>query len=602
MTFFLKIFESESKKMASRCPQQEKLPDALVAKRLCVLKFGSSVMAREEDYPTIVQEIYRHVRDGERVVAVVSALAGETDRLLAQAVRAGGEQAPGALVARLARVGELHSAALMALALSKAGLRAITLDPHEMALVAEGAPLDSDLTGLDARAVWREFANHDVVVVPGFIADHAEHGVVTLGRGGTDLSAVFFADRLDAHRVRLIKDVDGVYDEDPARDPDAERFSQMGYAEAEAASKGLIQVKAIHAAEEQEVLIEVAALGSAEATTISNLPTRKSRPLRPERLRVALLGCGSVGAGVLALLQARPDLFEIGPVLVRDPALHAEQASFTTDPEEALGFDPDILVELIGGTALAADVMHRALGQGSQVITANKAAVARHWDSLHASAARDGGALRFSAAVGGGAPVIETLRRLRGSVVAVEGVMNGTCNYVLSRLAEGWSFDEAVQSARANGFAEADPSADVDGDDAADKLSILIREALGVALVPSRIAKHSLRALAPGAAQDALARGEVLKQVGCFRLLADGSVAADVEVRSLAASHFLAAPRNEENRFLVTDAQGRVHDVFGKGAGRWATATAVFADLMDAQRALLGRAPVPASRAQALRA
>src|SRR6185437_14165272 len=130
----------------------------------------------------------------------------------------------------LARVGELHSAALLALALSQVGLRSCPLDPHEMGLVAQGSALDSNLVDLNAAAVWEKIHANDVVVVPGFIADHAEHGVVTLGRGGTDLSAVFFAAKLDAHRVRLIKDVDGVYAEDPAKNPDAERFSQMSYA------------------------------------------------------------------------------------------------------------------------------------------------------------------------------------------------------------------------------------------------------------------------------------------------------------------------------------------------------------------------------------
>ena len=119
--------------------------------------------------------------------------------------------------------------------------------------------------------------------------------------------------RLGAHRVRLIKDVDGVYEEDPARNANARRYSHLNYAEAEKASSGLIQAKAIHAADEKDVLIEVAALGSAEATTIARVPAAKSRPLRPERLKVALLGCGSVGAGVLDLLQAQPDLFELGP-------------------------------------------------------------------------------------------------------------------------------------------------------------------------------------------------------------------------------------------------------------------------------------------------
>jgi len=257
---------------------------------------------------------------------------------------------------------------------------------------------------------------------------------------------------------------------------------------------------------------------------------------------------------------------------------------------------------LVGGTELAAEAIHSALARGAQVVTANKAALAKHWDSLHAAAARHGGWLRFSAAVGGGAPIIETLRRLDGKVVSVEGVMNGTCNYLLSRLAEGWSFDDALAKAQELGFAEADPTADVDGHDAADKLAVLAREAFGVPLQPRLIAKHSLRDLVPGAALEALEFGEVLKQVGVCRLLPDGSVEAEVQVVALPASHPLAGARDEENRFLVTDAEGNVHQVFGKGAGRWPTATAVFADVMDAQRALLGRQPVARDKAVKLRA
>ncbi|MDP8914572.1 MAG: homoserine dehydrogenase [Pseudomonadota bacterium] len=557
-------------------------------KRLCVLKFGSSVLREESDYPSVALEIYRHVRDSEKVVAVVSALAGQTDALLEQAQRVGGE-APDALVARLARVGELQSAALMALALSKVGVKACAMDPDEMGLIAEGDALDSDLVHLDADAVWAKLDSHDVVVVPGFTASHAQHGVVTLGRGGTDLSAVFFAARLGAHRVRLIKDVDGVYAEDPAKNPLAERFSQMSYAEAAEASSGLIQPKAIRAAEVEDVLIEIAALGSGEATRISHLPARKGRPAKAERLRVALLGCGAVGGGVLAYLRSRPDLFDVNPILVRRMGRHLEPARFTEAVAEALGDKPDVVVELLGGADFPADVMRSALLSGAQVVTANKAAVAKHYETLQACAEAGGGALRFSAAVGGGAPVLELLDRLKGEVLAVEGVMNGTCNYLLSRLAEGWSFDEAVLKAQELGFAEADPAADVDGHDAADKLSILIREAFGVALLPERITKESLREVTPQAARSAVERDEVLKQVGRCRMLADGSIEAAVEIVSLPASHPLAQLRNEENHFVVVDSSGLSHHVPGKGAGRWPTATSVFADVMDAQRALLGR-------------
>ena len=564
-------------------------------KRLCVLKFGSSVLGAESDYPAAALEVYRHVREGEKVVAVVSALAGETDTLLDQAARVGGEP-PAGLVARLARVGELHSAALMALALSRLGVRACTMDPQEMGLVAEGEPLDSDLTELDFSAVSSALETHEVVVVPGFTAGHATHGVVTLGRGGTDLSAVFFAARLGAHRVRLIKDVDGVYAEDPAKNPLAERYSELGYDLAAQVSAGLVQEKAIHAAKAQDVLIEVAALGAAEATTIGHVPARKALPAKGPKLRVALLGCGAVGAGVLALLEGRPDLFEVNPVLVRNGGVRAGNSGFTHDLDEALGEEPDLVVELLGGADYPAAVMCSALRAGANVVTANKAAVAKHYDTLHACAEAGGVSLAYSAAVGGGTPVLETLARLKGEVLEVQGVMNGTANYLLSRLAEGWAFDDAVKKAQELGFAEADPAADVDGHDAADKLSILAREAFGVAVPPALIPKQSLRDVTPEDAQAALARGHVLKQIGRCRLVPGGGIEAEVRVESLPAEHPLAGARNEENRFLVCTADGAVHEVYGKGAGRWPTAASVFADVMDVQRALLLRGALPRQR------
>jgi homoserine dehydrogenase len=567
---------------------------------LCVLKFGSSVLEREEDYRTVAQEVYRHIRDGEKIVAVVSALAGETDRLLAQALSVGGDPTP-ALVARLARTGELHSAALLALALARMGMRACTLDPHEMGLVAKGDPLDSNLDSLDAEAVHAKFVDHDVIVVPGFTAGHEEHGVVTLGRGGTDLSAVFFAARLGSKRVRLLKDVDGVYAEDPAKNPNAERYGALSYDMAAEASAGLIQPKAIDAAKVEGIAIEIAAIGHHEATVIAALPARKEVPIRFPKLRVALLGCGAVGAGVLSCLRQRPDLFEVNPVLVRNPAAHkkdefADQA-FTSNLDEALGGGIDLLVETIGGAEGPAGLMQDALRKGVHVVTANKAAVAKYYDELYAAAAEGGASLAYTSGVGGGTPILETIQRLRGegAVVSVEGVMNGTANFLLGKLSEGWDFEDAVLKAQELGFAEADPATDVDGHDAADKLSILARDAFGATVLPKQIAKQSLSEVTPELAQAALARGEVLKQVGRCRLNEDGSVRAEVSIESLPASHPLAGAKNEENRFLVTDADGHVHAVYGKGAGRWPTTASVFADIMDLQRRL---AAAPGEAAQ----
>ena len=557
----------------------------LAAKRLCVLKFGSSVLETENDYAAVANECYRHVRDGEKVVAVVSALAGETDALLNQGMRVGGEQP--LLLARVARTGELHSAALLALALGQIGVRACTMDPSEMGLMAEGDPLDSTLTELDTNAVFAKLASHDVLVVPGFTAGHAEHGVVTLGRGGTDLSAVFFAARLDAHRVRLIKDVDGVYDEDPAKNPLAERFAQLNYEEAAKASAGLIQDKAIHAAEREKVLIEVASMGSAEETTIADLPLVKSLPLQRAKLRVALLGCGTVGAGVMTYLLNRPDLFVLNRVFVRSPDRRDNPSLYTDDLSVAMQGDVDIVVETMGGAHEFADALCDALRSGIHVVTANKAVVAAHYDALHACAGKGGSKLLYSGAVGGGAPVLEAVARLAKDpgVVGLDGVVNGTVNFLLARLADGWSFDKALTKAQELGFAEADPTSDVDGHDAAYKLSLLIRDSMGVAVEADAIPKDSLRSVGAEQILAAMAKGKVLKQISRARLLPDGKVEASVRIEQIPANHPLAKVTNTENSVLITAADGRVHEVHGHGAGRWPTAASVMADIMDLQRA-----------------
>src|SRR5690606_34859147 len=189
----------------------------------------------------------------------------------------------------------------------------------------------------------------------------------------------------------------------------------------------------------------------------------------------------------------------------------------------------------------------------------------------------------YSSAVGGGAPILETVERLRrqGGVVGIEGVMNGTCNFLLDRLAAGAAFDEALAEAQARGFAEADPTADVDGHDAADKLSLLARRAFGVALPGARIARRSLRSVTARALQAARAEGKVLKQVARCVRGADGQVDASVEIEALPVDHPLAGARGEENRFLARARDGRVHAVHGKGAGRWPTAASLFGDVMD---------------------
>jgi homoserine dehydrogenase len=558
--------------------------------KLCVLKFGSSVLFKPDDYARAAHEIYRHVRAGEKVVAVVSALDGETDALFGVGNDVG-QGCSDALLARLVRCGELKSAALMGLALERSGIPSAVLDPHEMGLRAEGEALDANLTGLDASRVLKRFASVDVIVAPGFFGEGAD-GPVTLGRGGTDLTAVEFAHWLGADRVRLIKDVDGVYTDDPAKVANAKRFDQLDYDEAARVSRGLVQDKAITRAKEQDVIIEVAALGRPYATRIAAVEQRAGDGLEMKPMRVAVLGHGAVGAGVGAHRLAHPGRFTLNPVLVRDPAQHsagaAAELSFTDDPARALDGEPDIVVETIGGTGLARALSQSVLREGAHLVTANKAVVALDFDRLHELAEENGRSLRYSATIGGGVPILELVDLLarHDTLLSVEGVLNGTCNFVLGQLGQGVPLAAAVAEAQRLGFAEADPSADIDGLDAADKLAILVRHAFGVALHPDQIACESLSDLSAERIAAVNEEGLVFKQIACCSTTADGGVEARVEIRALAPDHPLAGLVNEGNGALLDLPSGQV-GVFGKGAGRWPTAEAVFADIMDIQRETL---------------
>ena len=416
-------------------------------------------------------------------------------------------------------------------------------------------------------------------------------GPVTLGRGGTDLTAVEFSHWLGADRVRLIKDVDGVYTDDPAKNPDAVRLDQLDYDEAAKVSRGLVQEKAIFRAKQNNVVIEVAALGSPFATRIAAVQKQAGPVETPKRLRVAVLGHGAVGAGVCSHLLAHPGRFELGPVLVRDPAQHADKAPelrFTNDPAEALADNPDIVVEAMGGTDIARSLSQTVLREGHHLVSANKAVVALDLDRLHDLARQHGRELKYSAAVGGGVPVLELIDLLnqQGSILSVEGVMNGTCNFIFGQMQKGVRLADAVAEAQRLGFAEADPSTDLDGLDAADKLSIIIRHAFGVTLAPDQIPCESLNNLSAQRIKAVQEQGLIFKQVARCEVAPDGRVEARVDIEALPPEHPFAGLVNEGNGFLIRMPQ-RTVSVQGKGAGRWPTAEAVFADIMEIQRAYL---------------
>lgn len=548
-----------------------------------VLKLGSSVLRSEADLPRAVHEIYREWRAGNPVVAVVSALGSTTDDLLKRAEQLGLPPQPGALAALLA-TGEATAAALLALALDRAGIPCSLLDPHQAGLLTSGPPLESDLAGLDSARVRSEL-RHGVVVLPGFVGRDPSGRTTLLGRGGSDLTAIVLAREL-AGFCRLFKDVDGLYTADPARDGSgARRYAAASWETVRRIGNGVVQPRAVRIAQDAGLEFEITAPAAFSGTRVGPGPDRLAPPCQPVApLRVALLGCGTVGGGVLEHLLSRPDLFQMAGVAVRD----RDRARRSGLPRRLLSdaplavaeVDVDVVVELLGGREPARRAVVRALELGRPVVTANKALLAEEIEDLSRLAERRGASLRYSASVGGALPALEAARRLAGGVRAISGVLNGTCNYILDRWSAGSSFDEALAEARAAGFAEADPTLDLDGSDSAQKLALLAREAFGVSLRWDRILRRGIADLGRPVLEEAARRGRVVRLVASCERTAAG-LRASVQPLELPSSHPLAQTVGAGNALRIETDGGEVVDLAARGAGRWPTAEAVLADLYD---------------------
>jgi cystathionine beta-lyase len=258
----------------------------------------------------------------------------------------------------------------------------------------------------------------------------------------------------------------------------------------------------------------------------------------------------------------------------------------TDDPRRIVDSDCDVIIELIGGEDEAGDVIEAALRAGRDVITANKAVIAARGPSLHALAERSGARLAYSAAVGGALPAIEAVHRLREhhSITSIEGVLNGTSNFILDRLGAGAAYDDALLEAQAAGFAEADPTLDVRGGDAAQKLAILAHHAFDADVPHEQADCQGIDALDPTIVQEARNRGGTLRLVCTAQCDGDDDVRLSVRPIVLAPEHPLANPRGAGNVLLIRTDDGGTIAVAGKGAGRWPTTLAVVADLLDLQR------------------
>ena len=332
-------------------------------------------------------------------------------------------------------------------------------------------------------------------------------------------------------------------------------------------------------------------------------------------LNIGVCGVGTVGLATIGILRDQCEtLFaRCGQAMVVShvgarsdhPGHDYGEARVSRDVlDVARDPDVDVLVELIGGTTVAHDLIKLAIQQGKHVVTANKALIAEHGNELIALAEAAGVQIRYEAAVAGGIPVIKVLREslAANEVTEVAGIINGTGNFILTEMStKGRAFDEVLSEAQALGYAEADPTFDIDGTDAAHKLVILASLAFGIPLSIDAPMKQGIQEVAPEDLEYAASMGYRVKHLGIARRTQQG-----IEMRvhpTLIPEHKqIATVDGVLNAVMISgDAVGEVVLV-GPGAGGAATASSVCADLVDVARNPAGSGPALGIVAAALQA
>ena len=318
-------------------------------------------------------------------------------------------------------------------------------------------------------------------------------------------------------------------------------------------------------------------------------------------INVGLLGIGTVGSGTFAVLERNREEISrragcaITMKMVADKEVDkarrivGARATVTDDALEVVNHpDIDIVVELIGGTTVAKDLILRAIANGKHIVTANKALLARHGNEIFAAAQKQDVMVAFEAAVGGGIPIIKSLREglSANRIEWIAGIVNGTCNFILSEMRErGASFDNALKEAQRLGYAEADPTFDIEGVDAAHKTTIMAAIGFGI---PMRFESAYVEGIS-GLQQDDIRYAEELgyriKLLGITRRRSKG-IELRVHPTLVPARRLIASVEGVMNAILVKgDAVGQTM-YYGAGAGAEPTASAVVADLVDVARML----------------
>ncbi|MBN2301248.1 MAG: homoserine dehydrogenase [Lentisphaerae bacterium] len=328
-----------------------------------------------------------------------------------------------------------------------------------------------------------------------------------------------------------------------------------------------------------------------------------------KEIGIGLLGFGTVGAGVVRGLQENGDVLAarlgVKPVLrgiadidiKTDRGVSIDPAILTTDAGLVID-NPNIqiVIELIGGTSVAKDFIVRALERGKPVVTANKALLAGHGERIFGLACEKNVDIYFGASVGGGIPIVRALREglIGNRIKSIIGILNGTCNYILTRMEqEHLHFEDVLQAAQAEGYAEADPSLDIDGLDTAHKATILASLAYGTMLPLDSVYVEGIRGISDADIEYAHDCGYRIKLLAVIKYRDDKSRSIDVRVHPalVPLHHVLASVSGAYNAVMVRGDLSGDTLYYGRGAGREPTARAVIGDVADVVRNLVGNSP-----------
>lgn len=325
-------------------------------------------------------------------------------------------------------------------------------------------------------------------------------------------------------------------------------------------------------------------------------------------INIGLVGAGVVGGGVVKVFREQESFFRksfglplrLARIADKDTSRFASlptgDALLSASASDVLG-DPgiDIVVELIGGTGYAREFVLEALRRGKHVVTANKALLATHGPEIFREAERNNVSVYFEASVGGGMPVIKTIREamVGNDISSARAIINGTCNYILTRMTrDRLPFAEVLKDAQAKGYAEADPELDVGGGDSGHKIAIMASLLYGGHVPYDAVSVEGIKDMTPEDIEYARELGYVVKLLGVIRReKPDSAIEARVHPAMLRKDHILASVSDAFNAVLLRG--NAVGDIllYGKGAGELPTASAVVSDIVDVARNIAGGTP-----------